>query len=611
MTKYYLVAYPETVIAIVNNGKLPDKLPSYIKNKYLICRKNLRDIEQDIICTLHQAFIIELDISSECFQSQSQSQFHYQEPDTNPDAFQIAKFIDTNWIKKIIVYSQRANKLVQRLFNGSISIAVEINPDAFIFQIAQQLDPKNDLKKENELKSKNESKSSNEFYINEFINRESKNKSEFNHKKENKEIERVSTIEQHAALLRKAIQEAKHKILITSFSINNCTLQSIGLYNLIPEAVKRGVKIYIYFNDMNEVDESILDTFDKMGVYCDECFTHSKLLVVDQKYICIGSFNWLSAIDERFGFNDDASLLYVGNACAQIKEDFWNYLRYYRNEQFENIRSVENFESNPQHQRVISYDIGNKSTLQYLPTLEQHQLFLRGCFAAAKKRVVICSPFISSAREFEKDIDIPVLQEALKRGVEIIFVCLANAANLGDFSNFLLRAGVRSAIHLVTIEKFHLKTVIVDSDLIAEGSFNWLSATRNRESDFHNHEVTLVLKGAMGCVLVENFYESRVGKAILNQTNKTKVEREVTMSLSSASQSSHEMQPQPPRYQPLRPQPLSSSRDMEISSSSHFKTDDSKKRKLGGSGSEDFLTQREIDLGISARMPNAKKARNR
>ena len=32
---------------------------------------------------------------------------------------------------------------------------------------------------------------------------------------------------------------------------------------------------------------------------------------------------------------------------------------------------------------------------------------------------------------------------------------------------------------LLNVDSFHLKTLIVDDELIAEGSFNWLSASRN------------------------------------------------------------------------------------------------------------------------------------
>ena len=50
-------------------------------------------------------------------------------------------------------------------------------------------------------------------------------------------------------------------------------------------------------------------------------------------------------------------------------------------------------------------------------------------------------------------------------------------------------------IPLRIVDKIHCKMVIVDNNLLANGSFNWLSATRSELSPFANYEVTTVSCG--------------------------------------------------------------------------------------------------------------------
>lgn len=57
--------------------------------------------------------------------------------------------------------------------------------------------------------------------------------------------------------------------------------------------------------------------------------------------------------------------------------------------------------------------------------------------------------------------------------------------------------------------------MIVDDNMIAEGSFNWLSASREALSPHHNHEVSLVLEGSKAKDLIQDFYVSRVGQEVL------------------------------------------------------------------------------------------------
>jgi phosphatidylserine/phosphatidylglycerophosphate/cardiolipin synthase-like enzyme len=130
--------------------------------------------------------------------------------------------------------------------------------------------------------------------------------------------------------------------------------------------------------------------------------------------------------------------------------------------------------------------------------------------------MVICSPFISNAAAYREDIDRRLLYNTATRGVEIFFVCTADDPSLPEFRDFL--ASIRSHnVHLLAISHFHLKTIVVDNELIAEGSFNWLSASRDEKSDFHNHETTIAIRGNMAKELIADFYNSAIGRMILQQ----------------------------------------------------------------------------------------------
>lgn len=68
---------------------------------------------------------------------------------------------------------------------------------------------------------------------------------------------------------------------------------------------------------------------------------------------------------------------------------------------------------------------------------------------------------------------------------------------------------------MIDHSNFHLKTLIVDDEVITEGSFNWLSAVRDEESEFHNHEATLLVRGSAASTLIQQFYDSPIGQKVL------------------------------------------------------------------------------------------------
>lgn len=337
------------------------------------------------------------------------------------------------------------------------------------------------------------------------------------------DIERISTYATHVALLKTAFSTARHTILLTSYSMEERLFNDANLWVLLPEARRRGVKIYLYSNDQNEVDETIINFLDACTVQGDSAYTHSKILAVDNHWVAIGSFNWLSAVAGNYNPNEEATLIYRGQQCQMLMETIWTYLRFYRNIQFGNDRRVDHFTSNPQNDRAKSYNISNNSSLQYLPTLAAHRVFLQSVLNRSNCRVIICSPFISSAGQFIADINLALLHRAAQQNTKVYFICLANSPHIGQLEQYLAQVNAPQHIFLIRMSNLHQKTILVDDNhtnsLIAEGSFNWLSAARDEDSEYHNHEVTLIVQGEKAKPLIQQFYSTPVGIAVLNRMN--------------------------------------------------------------------------------------------
>jgi phosphatidylserine/phosphatidylglycerophosphate/cardiolipin synthase-like enzyme len=495
MYTYYIATGPEAVAALVQTGQVLNILPDWLEPKQIICSENIYTSVQTSNKNYHQTFILQLELLSPLI-------------DMRKDKCTIVlKQINPNWIKKIFTYSQRGKNLLQRLFADKCEKPIEIKPEIY---------PK--------IKTNASTTISAQTSTN-FFDKKRKRDDAILVAQKNKLVQkdrygvvlqRISTKDEHLDVLRSAFQEAKKTILITSFAITYQTLRDTGLYSLIAQARGRGVKIYCYYNDSNSISNEVKAAFSRFGVFYDEAYTHSKILAVDHTLLVLGSFNWLSCIDYRYTSNSNGSIVCRGDICGELIEALWEYLKHYRNIQFGNFWQVERFEYYNDY--ALSYDIGRNSELTYLTTLEQHLGFFQSVFEEAQHKIIICSPFISSSEAYREDIDHQVLRDAANREVEIFFICSATDPYLPNFQAFLRSVG-SSNIYLIKANNFHLKTIIVDDQLIAEGSFNWLSAARDDMSQFHNHETTIFVYGNMASGLIDHFYRSEIGCVVLNMAH--------------------------------------------------------------------------------------------
>ncbi len=272
MMTYYVATRPETVVAVVTIGKLPNTLPSWLKVSYLVCTQAITHCFDENTTSNHQTFVLELDFPK---QNSSQEEFCFLEN------------IDPNTIKRIFVYSQRSMNLLNKLFAGNCPKKIIMQPNIYP-KVPEQ------SKKRPQPESSKEEQSETAPSILPLAKRAALfSSSTINHSLEKKDCEttvnRLSTYAEHLELLQFALKTAKKTVLITSFNVNHETLLKANLYNLIPAARRRGVKIYIYYNDKNYLNKQIANFFRGQGVSCQESFSHSKILAVDDNLAATGS----------------------------------------------------------------------------------------------------------------------------------------------------------------------------------------------------------------------------------------------------------------------------------------------------------------------------------
>ena len=139
-----------------------------------------------------------------------------------------------------------------------------------------------------------------------------------------------------------------------------------------------------------------------------------------------------------------------------------------------------------------------------LSTLEAHTDILRQALQTAHRKVVIVSPFLS-IRAFESDHLLPLSQEAVTVGRSggVLPIHLAWNKENGLWKEESLqarRALVEHHVSLRVLKGIHNKTLVVDDRLLVEGSFNWLSARRNKDDARHECSILVQAPAAAACI---------------------------------------------------------------------------------------------------------------
>lgn len=137
---------------------------------------------------------------------------------------------------------------------------------------------------------------------------------------------------EHDRLIKQLLEETVDQISLVSPWVSIIKLKETGLYEKMVAAVDRGVKVHLYsdkhFNTtiMNQYDKNKSTTFkdcckqlESVGI---SVFVvsgvHSKLVMADDKFLIVGSYNWGSAARTGKYANMETSIIYTGNLEQEI-----------------------------------------------------------------------------------------------------------------------------------------------------------------------------------------------------------------------------------------------------------------------------------------------------
>ena len=129
------------------------------------------------------------------------------------------------------------------------------------------------------------------------------------------------------SLIAQQISQAKKSIFVQAYG-----LTSDMIIHQLKNAHARGVKVRILLDGGNLSDnQDIFEELKKIGikVYYDKMIgiAHNKVMIIDQKKLITGSFNFTNAADKRNAENvlliDDANLakLYIDNWKSRVQQN--------------------------------------------------------------------------------------------------------------------------------------------------------------------------------------------------------------------------------------------------------------------------------------------------
>lgn len=147
-----------------------------------------------------------------------------------------------------------------------------------------------------------------------------------------KEPKLISNSEDHDQWLKDVLQHAQKRVAIVSPWLSLDKLKEAGFIKAFTDAITRGVEVIVYtdryFNTRsnNRFDSEKSNLFDEN---CSELMgygvvvkvvekVHSKLVMGDDVYLCVGSYNWASAVRDGKYKNMETSMAYTGSLHEEI-----------------------------------------------------------------------------------------------------------------------------------------------------------------------------------------------------------------------------------------------------------------------------------------------------
>jgi phosphatidylserine/phosphatidylglycerophosphate/cardiolipin synthase-like enzyme len=147
----------------------------------------------------------------------------------------------------------------------------------------------------------------------------------------------------------------------------------------------------------------------------------------------------------------------------------------------------------------VRRDMTLSATHPHLDTLEAHRTALTEGLRHAQHAVWIVSPYISE-HAIDADRLPSLIQDAVKRGVTVtVYFDPQLNSNEHGVKKPNAVSGIRmlreGGAHVKEVQSEHSKTLMIDRTVLIEGSFNWLSASRDNQSRYHRRERSLRYEG--------------------------------------------------------------------------------------------------------------------
>lgn len=138
----------------------------------------------------------------------------------------------------------------------------------------------------------------------------------------------------------------------------------------------------------------------------------------------------------------------------------------------------------------------NVKSINRVDSLERHQQCLKRAFQIAKRRIIIVSPFISISA-IQSDNLLPEIQKVVANKIEVHiytdkYLDLSNG-KLKQSSKEGREALIDAGAQLFILNGIHNKALVIDDTVLIEGSFNWLSAVRDKKNAYYRHEVSHII----------------------------------------------------------------------------------------------------------------------
>ncbi|EUB84520.1 Phospholipase D-like domain containing protein [Pseudomonas sp. GM30] len=152
--------------------------------------------------------------------------------------------------------------------------------------------------------------------------------------------EQISDLEGHRKTLRSAFQTARERLIVVSPYLTKDAIKQDDVLTLIREACARGVSVVVISSrELCSADQKKKDVFDECVRLFKEagakfCNTkvrsvHAKLLLVDDAWLAVGSFNWLSSVRQPLSDYSfyESSIRYDGESASVMIQNSMKDLR--------------------------------------------------------------------------------------------------------------------------------------------------------------------------------------------------------------------------------------------------------------------------------------------